>query len=624
MKLRTRITLMVCGCFAIVAIVLILEGQFREWNTENRYHKALITGYRSAWLGITNVELQRMQVHISPISRNNDAISALAKRDPILYADSLRNNLLSLQDSLVPPQLETVTVPQDELFFTTVSDNLNETWQVENPLIQAKLLAAARQALPPNALSPELVAAAVNTLTPIVGMIRLQDDSFGLAVIFAILARTGPSGVAALYIDLETALSQFADSIGDEVFIVRPDGSLAQGADPDLWQALQAEEPIVQANETTIVHSLGKVFRLARLPLQDPFENTVASLFVARDITINHWRRLLVGALSYGLVAMVLSLFLAGLYWYLRYSFRPLNAVIRVLNALSRGNTQVAVADADRNDEIGRLAGTVERFRQAQEARQQLAVIQQEMDTATRIQRSIRPAQFPQRPDLSVFAELLTARAVGGDFFDYFDLPNGRFGFVVADVSDKGMGAALFMAVARTVIRATAQIVPEPGECMARANDFLSQDNDANMFVTTFYGVLDPANGKIVYANGGHLPPYRMTADGGLEALEGTGGIALGVMDGMPFKQNTVTLEAGDRLLLYTDGVTEGIDMNQQEYGVARLEETLRASAEQDVMQLTQSVIAGVIEFAGQEPQFDDITVMALAYHGPGSGSAVS
>jgi sigma-B regulation protein RsbU (phosphoserine phosphatase) len=623
-KLRTRITLMVCGCFAIVAIVLILEGQFREWNTENRYHKALITGYRSAWLGITNVELQRMQVHISPISRNNDAISALAKRDPILYADSLRNNLLSLQDSLVPPQLETVTVPQDELFFTTVSDNLNETWQVENPLIQAKLLAAARQALPPNALSPELVAAAVNTLTPIVGMIRLQDDSFGLAVIFAILARTGPSGVAALYIDLETALSQFADSIGDEVFIVRPDGSLAQGADPDLWQALQAEEPIVQANETTIVHSLGKVFRLARLPLQDPFENTVASLFVARDITINHWRRLLVGALSYGLVAMVLSLFLAGLYWYLRYSFRPLNAVIRVLNALSRGNTQVAVADADRNDEIGRLAGTVERFRQAQEARQQLAVIQQEMDTATRIQRSIRPAQFPQRPDLSVFAELLTARAVGGDFFDYFDLPNGRFGFVVADVSDKGMGAALFMAVARTVIRATAQIVPEPGECMARANDFLSQDNDANMFVTTFYGVLDPANGKIVYANGGHLPPYRMTADGGLEALEGTGGIALGVMDGMPFKQNTVTLEAGDRLLLYTDGVTEGIDMNQQEYGVARLEETLRASAEQDVMQLTQSVIAGVIEFAGQEPQFDDITVMALAYHGPGSGSAVS
>ncbi|NJN45738.1 MAG: serine/threonine-protein phosphatase [Candidatus Competibacteraceae bacterium] len=180
------------------------------------------------------------------------------------------------------------------------------------------------------------------------------------------------------------------------------------------------------------------------------------------------------------------------------------------------------------------------------------------------------------------------------------------------------------MAVARTVIRATAQIVPEPGECMARANDFLSQDNDANMFVTTFYGVLDPESGEIVYANGGHLHPYRMTADGDLEPLQGTGGIALGVMDGMPFKQSTITLAAGDRLLLYTDGVTEGIDMNQQEYGVERLEDTLRASTEQDIVQLTKTVIASVIDFAGQEPQFDDITVMALAYHGAAGGSAVS
>jgi sigma-B regulation protein RsbU (phosphoserine phosphatase) len=166
--------------------------------------------------------------------------------------------------------------------------------------------------------------------------------------------------------------------------------------------------------------------------------------------------------------------------------------------------------------------------------------------------------------------------------------------------------------------------VPEPGECMARANDFLSQDNDTNMFVTTFYGVLDPSNGQVVYANGGHLPPYRMTADGGLELLEGTGGIALGVMDGMPFKQNTVTLAAGDRLFLYTDGVTEGIDMNQQEFGTERLVETLRASAGQDIVQLTKTVIASVIEFAGREPQFDDITVMALAYHGAAGRSADS
>ncbi|NJN45737.1 MAG: HAMP domain-containing protein [Candidatus Competibacteraceae bacterium] len=293
----------------------------------------------------------------------------------------------------------------------------------------------------PHALSPALVAAAVKALTPIVGMIRLRDDSFGLAVVFAILSRSGPSGIDALYIDLDPVLSQFADSTGDQVFVVQPDGSLAQGSDPDLWQALQAGASAIQANDTVIVHSQGKVFTLARLPLQDPFEQNVASLFVARDITSAYWRRLLRGALSYGVVAVVLSLFLAGLYWYLRFSFRPLNAVIRVLNALSRGNTQVAVTDTDRRDEIGRLAGTVERFRQAQEARQQLAVIQQEMDTATRIQRSIRPGQFPQRPELSVFAELLTARAVGGDFFDYFDLPNGRFGFVVADVSDKGMGA---------------------------------------------------------------------------------------------------------------------------------------------------------------------------------------
>lgn len=108
---------MVCGCFLIVALALMLEGRFREWNAENRYREALVTGYRNAWLGITNLELQRMQVHVAPINRNDLAISALAQRDPILYADSLRNNILSLQDSLIPPQLETVTVPQTSFFY---------------------------------------------------------------------------------------------------------------------------------------------------------------------------------------------------------------------------------------------------------------------------------------------------------------------------------------------------------------------------------------------------------------------------------------------------------------------------------------------------------------------------
>ncbi|MEZ5584352.1 MAG: hypothetical protein R3F37_17800 [Candidatus Competibacteraceae bacterium] len=220
MKLRTRITLMVCGCFIIVALALMVEGRFREWNAENRYRDALVTGYRNAWMGITNVELQRMSVHVSPINRNNAAISALAMRDQILYADSLRNNILSLQGNLIPPQLETVTVTRRALFYHGAQRS-GPGHTGRNPLIQQRLLAVAREALRPNALTPPLVEAAVKALTPIVGNPAAgRQLRFGRG--FRGVGANGPSGVDALYIDLDRSHWSSPVAPAIRVFIVKP------------------------------------------------------------------------------------------------------------------------------------------------------------------------------------------------------------------------------------------------------------------------------------------------------------------------------------------------------------------------------------------------------------------
>jgi sigma-B regulation protein RsbU (phosphoserine phosphatase) len=255
-------------------------------------------------------------------------------------------------------------------------------------------------------------------------------------------------------------------------------------------------------------------------------------------------------------------------------------------------------------------------------AHTKLVSIQQELDVARRMQQSIVPTRFPSRPDLQMFARMIPAREVGGDFYDYFWLSDQKIGIVIADVSGKGVPAALFMAVSRTLLRAIAPSAASPGACLALANDLLSQDNEATMFVTLFYGILDTATGELDYANGGHNPPYLIGPGGEVSQLPGTGGMALGVMEGTPFAEGRTRLEAGSTLLLYTDGVTEAFNAADEEYGELRLAQHLAGSTGETVEVLLKRLFDSVHQFADGAPQSDDITCLAVHYGASGATKA--
>ncbi|MFO1350364.1 MAG: SpoIIE family protein phosphatase [Gammaproteobacteria bacterium] len=593
MKLRTRITLIACGCFAMLATLLVVDGRLRQQAIEKRYEEALITGHRNAWAGISDAELRRLAALLAEISRNDSALRALAARDREAYAAALQDLRQRLLTDPTAPVLETATA-DGALFFSTAP----------NPLAS-------------EALTPELIAAAITKLAPLRGLIRPRRGHLALAVVAPLFARGGVSGVAALSIDLAQPLNVFAASVDHEVFIVNQDKQLEHATTPSLWRLVAGAVAAAPDGENFTVNRMGNlVFTLVRLPVRDVLERPSMILFASRNITAEYWHETLVSGLSYGFGALVLLLSLSTLYWYMRRSFKPLNAVIGVLNALARGNTKVMMPAAPRNDEIGRLAGTLEAFRQGQEAHGQLAAFRQELDMATRIQRSILPTAFPLQSAFELSARLYTAREVGGDFYDFFTLPDGRLGLVIADVSGKGLAAALFMAVARTALRSTAMIVAEPGACLARTNDLLSVENDAAMFVTVFYGVFEPASGRLVYANGGHNPPALVNAHGQVDFLDGTEGMALGIMAEMPYAQREIVLAPGDRLVLYTDGVTDAIDEAERAFTTDGLIAALAATADADADEIIHAIVARVQAFAGATPQFDDITLMALDYQG--------
>lgn len=286
---------------------------------------------------------------------------------------------------------------------------------------------------------------------------------------------------------------------------------------------------------------------------------------------------------------------------------------------LARVFEQMAKEVFARQDELDALVKV--RTRQLEEKNELLEVanaqIEQELLLAQNMQTAILPAAFPQDPRFDGYAMMKAARHVGGDFYDYFMLDEHRIALVMADVSGKGVPAAFFMAVSRTVIQSVAQKTDTPGDCIAQANDLVCQENPLELFVTVFYGILDARTGAFTYANAGHNPPYIVRRDGAIEALPVTGGMAMGILDGMPFAEKSVTLAAGDSLFLFTDGVTEAFDPADQEYGEERLEAALVGGEAVPIETLAGRVVASVATFSDTAPQSDDLTCLALRYNGP-------
>ncbi|HEY5719802.1 MAG TPA: SpoIIE family protein phosphatase, partial [Gammaproteobacteria bacterium] len=305
----------------------------------------------------------------------------------------------------------------------------------------------------------------------------------------------------------------------------------------------------------------------------------------------------------------------------------PLRALAQA--ALQIGHDPLAKVEVPRAgaDEVGALGAALARMQvdlgdyleQLKSTRDAKQLLEGELSAARQIQMAMLP-RLPAGGSLvegcEVAATLVPAKAVGGDLFDLQALADGRLFFLVADVSDKGAAAALFMAKTMTVADLLGRDGTDPAPLLEQLNNELCRDNDACMFVTAVCGLFDPGSGELRYSNAGHNPPLRVAADGGASYLELPPGGALGLYDGREYREQRCVLAPGETLLLYTDGVTEANDTALELYGEERLQALLerpRASAAATVA----DVLASVVAFAGTAVQADDITVVALRRSAP-------
>ena len=233
---------------------------------------------------------------------------------------------------------------------------------------------------------------------------------------------------------------------------------------------------------------------------------------------------------------------------------------------------------------------------------------------ARKIQLSILPKSLPTREGVVVDAVILPAREVGGDFYDFFQIDERRVGVTIADVSGKGVPAAFFMLIARTLLRATALFGLAPSACLTKVNDILSAENDQMLFVTLFYGILDIETGRFTYANAGHNWPVTLHADGSVAMLDGTGGTALAVIEGLAFEEKSIDLAPGDLMLLYTDGVTEAFNPASEEFSDARLRDLVATMGQTPTWNVPHMVLGAVKAFEDGTQQSDDITCVVLGF----------
>lgn len=396
----------------------------------------------------------------------------------------------------------------------------------------------------------------------------------------------------------------------------------------DRPQAAAELRPLAQANLAQVQALMQAAITHADLLLQERLA----------QLRRSQWQ---VGALLVGAMAAIAYLF-AGIYVSTLRSLRRLSQGTQDFCA-GRLDTRIRI---DTQDELVLVAGNfntvaaevgrlLEVIREQNESRQRelerlvqqrtleladkndqlhLAAlrVQEELESARDMQQAILPQHFPNTPDFSMRACMQPARELGGDFYDCFALSGGRWGFLVADVAGKGVGAAFFMAVSRTVLQDLAQDGLGPEAVLARANEVLSGRNPMELFVTASYCIYDPRDGSLVYASAGHPAPLLRTAHGEVLALDCPRDVALGVLPGMSYSPRQTRLQAGDTLLLYTDGITEAFDAAGKAYGEERLFAWLRASREPQAADKLASLVRDVADFVGGAEPSDDLTALLL------------
>ena len=291
-----------------------------------------------------------------------------------------------------------------------------------------------------------------------------------------------------------------------------------------------------------------------------------------------------------------------------------------IRSAMNKGAFDFATKPIDLDDLSRTIEKAIEQVRYIRESQQehnQLESIKNDLAIAGEIQQTILPRSFPPFPELTevvdIYASMTPAKDVGGDFYDFFQIDDERIGLVIADVSGKGVPASLFMAVSRTLLRATALRGVSSAECLTYANKLLCKESLDSMFVTVFYGIYHYKTGMMDYTNAGHNPPYLLRGGRTVECLPVASNFVVGVFDDIEFESNTLTFGIGDTLLLYTDGVTEAFNDKREQFSESNLQDILASMHESSsAKEVVTSVLQSVKTFSGDYPQSDAITLLSL------------
>ena len=286
---------------------------------------------------------------------------------------------------------------------------------------------------------------------------------------------------------------------------------------------------------------------------------------------------------------------------------------IRAAMALGAADFVVKPVDFDdMRETIARTLRGLDQWREALRNRQQLLTLRQELDLAGSIQRSVLPPEFPDLEGYEFDALVQPAGEVTGDFYDVMPLPGGRIGLVIADVSGKGVPAAVMMMATRTLIRGVAIGLGDPARVLSEVNEVMCRHNPQSMFVTLLFCIIEPHTGDMVYASAGHPRPLVVRANGALAPMESSGDVVLGLLPGVDYTLFRHTLSVGETLFLYTDGVTDAQAVDGTEFGLALLESALAGCGSMTASSCVAFVAESVREFVGGSAPFDDITCLAV------------
>ena len=298
-----------------------------------------------------------------------------------------------------------------------------------------------------------------------------------------------------------------------------------------------------------------------------------------------------------------------------RVIINNLKRINDTLGRITEGDLNVTV-DVRSNEEFSSLSDdinstvtTLKRYIAEAAAR-----IDKELEYAKQIQLSALPTNFPEGEEYGIYAQMIAAKEVGGDFYDFYKLNDTTVAFLAADVSGKGIPAAMFMMTAKTIIKDLAERGLPVNEVFTLANEKLCENNESGMFVTAWMGILDLTTGNVQFANAGHNPPLLKRADGSFEYLKTRAGFVLAGMEGVRYRVGELTLNPGDRLFLYTDGVPEATNADNKLYGEDRLLAFMNQNAALEATELLPALKGNIDEFVGEAPQFDDITMLMFDY----------